>query len=246
MEVKPEFQKDPTALGRLYIHGAAGRLVPLSSVASFSTSVGPQLVNHLGELPSTTISFNTRPGVSLSQATTQITAVAKQSLPATITTTFQGSAQVFQSSLQNLNLLLLVAVLVVYLVLGILYESFLHPLTILSGLPSSGLGALLTLFIFQRELDIYAFVGLIMLIGIVKKNAIMMIDFALDKQRREGRPAREAIYEACVVRFPPIMMTTMSALMPPLPLPLSWRPAATTRPGLALPVAPGLTAPTPF
>ena len=213
LEVKPEFQKDPTALGRLYIHGAAGRLIPLSSVASFSKSVGPQLVNHLGEMPSTTISFNTRPGVSLSQATTQITALAKQTLPATITTTFQGSAQVFQTSLQNLNLLLLVAVLVIYLVLGILYESFIHPLTILSGLPSAGLGALLTLLIFHRELDIYAFVGLIMLIGIVKKNAIMMIDFALDKQRREGRPAREAIYEACVVRFRPIMMTTMSALM---------------------------------
>src|SRR5260370_10000510 len=179
MEVKPEFQKDPTALGRLYSHGSAGKLVPLSAVATFSKSVGPQLVNHLGELPSTTISFNTRPGVSLSQATQQITNVARQSLPATITTTFQGSAQVFQSSLQNLNLLLLVAVLVIYLVLGILYESFIHPLTILSGLPSSGLGALLTLMIFQRELDIYAFVGLIMLIGIVQKNAIMIINSPL-------------------------------------------------------------------
>ena len=240
MEVKPEFQKDPTALGRLYIHGASGRLIPLSSVASFSKSVGPQLVNHLGELPSTTISFNTRPGVSLSQATTQITAVAKQSLPATITTTFQGSAQVFQSSLQNLNLLLLVAVLVIYLVLGILYESFIHPLTILSGLPSAGLGALLTLLIFRRELDIYAFVGLIMLIGIVKKNAIMMIDFALDKQRREGRPAREAIYEACVVRFRPIMMTTMSALMGTLPIALGWGAGASARRGLGLAVVGGL------
>jgi hydrophobic/amphiphilic exporter-1 (mainly G- bacteria), HAE1 family len=240
LEVKPEFQKDPTALGRLYIHGASARLIPLSSVASFSTSVGPQLVNHLGELPSTTISFNTRPGVSLSQATTQITALAKQTLPATITTTFQGSAQVFQTSLQNLNLLLLVAVLVIYLVLGILYESFIHPLTILSGLPSAGLGALLTLLIFRRELDIYAFVGLIMLIGIVKKNAIMMIDFALDKQRREGRPAREAIYEACVVRFRPIMMTTMSALMGTLPIALGWGAGASARRGLGLAVVGGL------
>jgi HAE1 family hydrophobic/amphiphilic exporter-1 len=240
LEVKPEFQKDPTALGRLYIHGAAGRLIPLSSVASFSTGVGPQLVNHLGELPSTTISFNTRPGISLSQATTQITALAKQTLPATITTTFQGSAQVFQSSLQNLNLLLLVAVLVIYLVLGILYESFIHPLTILSGLPAAGLGALLTLLIFQRELDIYAFVGLIMLIGIVKKNAIMMIDFALDKQRREGRPAREAIYEACVVRFRPIMMTTMSALMGTMPIALGWGAGANARRGLGLAVVGGL------
>src|SRR5712692_2722405 len=240
LEVKPEFQQDPTALGRLYIHGAAGRLIPLSAVASFSKSVGPQLVNHLGELPSTTISFNTRPGVSLSQATQQITALAKQSLPATITTTFQGSAQVFQSSLQDLNLLLLVAVLVIYLVLGILYESFIHPLTILSGLPSAGLGALLTLLIFRRELDIYAFVGLIMLIGIVKKNAIMMIDFALDKQRREGRPAREAIYEACVVRFRPIMMTTMSALMGTMPIALGWGAGASARRGLGLAVVGGL------
>src|SRR5947208_13464640 len=154
-------------MGRLYIHSSSGKLVPLSAVAKFSRSVGPQLVNHLGELPSTTISFNTRPGISLSQATQQITALAKQALPATITTTFQGSAQVFQSSLQNLNLLLLVAVLVIYLVLGILYESFIHPLTILSGIPSAGLGALLTMLVFHRELDIYAFVGLIMLLCIL-------------------------------------------------------------------------------
>ncbi|HEY0346775.1 MAG TPA: efflux RND transporter permease subunit, partial [Pyrinomonadaceae bacterium] len=232
LEAKPEFQSDPTALGRLYIHSSNGRLVPLSAVASFSTSVGPAQVNHYGEMPATTISFNLKPGVSLSQATQQIQQVAKQSLPATITTTFQGSAQVFQSSLQNLTLLLLVAVLVIYLVLGILYESFIHPLTILSGLPSAGLGALLTLMIFHRELDIYAFVGLIMLIGIVKKNAIMMIDFALDRQRREGHPAREAIYEACVVRFRPIMMTTMSALMGTLPIALGWGAGANARRGL--------------
>jgi HAE1 family hydrophobic/amphiphilic exporter-1 len=240
LEAKPEFQSDPTALGRLYIHSSNGRLVPLSAVASFSTSVGPAQVNHYGEMPATTISFNLKPGVSLSQATQQIQQVAKQSLPATITTTFQGSAQVFQSSLQNLTLLLLVAVLVIYLVLGILYESFIHPLTILSGLPSAGLGALLTLMIFHRELDIYAFVGLIMLIGIVKKNAIMMIDFALDRQRREGHPAREAIYEACVVRFRPIMMTTMSALMGTLPIALGWGAGASARRGLGLAVVGGL------
>jgi HAE1 family hydrophobic/amphiphilic exporter-1 len=240
LEVKPEFQKDPSALGRLYIHSSTGKLVPLSAVASFSKTVGPQQVNHLGELPSSTISFNTRPGVSLSQATQQITQVARQTLPATVTTTFQGSAQVFQSSLQNLTLLLLVAVLVIYLVLGILYESFIHPLTILSGLPSAGLGALLTLLIFRRELDIYAFVGLIMLIGIVKKNAIMMIDFALDKQRREGREAREAIYEACVVRFRPIMMTTMAALMGTMPIALGWGAGASARRGLGLAVIGGL------
>jgi hydrophobic/amphiphilic exporter-1 (mainly G- bacteria), HAE1 family len=240
MEVKPEFQQDPTALGRLYIHGSGGALVPLSTVASFSRTVGPALVNHFGELPATTISFNLRPGISLSQATLDITTLARQTLPATITTTFQGSAQVFQSSLQNLTLLLLVAVLVIYLVLGILYESFIHPLTILSGLPSAGLGALLTLLIFKRELDIYAFVGLIMLIGIVKKNAIMMIDFALDKQRREGHPAREAIYEACVVRFRPIMMTTMSALMGTMPIALGWGAGASARRGLGLAVIGGL------
>ncbi|HXI23182.1 MAG TPA: efflux RND transporter permease subunit [Pyrinomonadaceae bacterium] len=240
LEAKPEFQKDPSALGRLFIHGSNGRLVPLSAVASFSTSVGPATVNHFGEMPSTTISFNLKPGVSLSQATTQIQQVAKQNLPATITTTFQGSAQVFQQSLQNLTLLLLVAVLVIYLVLGILYESFIHPLTILSGLPSAGLGALLTLLIFQRELDIYAFVGLIMLIGIVKKNAIMMIDFALDKQRREGEDARKAIYDACVIRFRPIMMTTMSALMGTSPIASGWGAGASARRGLGLAVCGGL------
>jgi len=240
LEAKPEFQKDPNALGRLYIHGSNGSLVPLSSVASFRQTVGPAQVNHYGEMPATTISFNLRPGVSLSQATQQIQNVAKQSLPATITTTFQGSAQVFQSSLQNLTLLLLVAVLVIYLVLGILYESFIHPLTILSGLPSAGLGALLTLMIFGRELDIYAFVGLIMLIGIVKKNAIMMIDFALDKQRREGEDPRKAIYDACVIRFRPIMMTTMSALMGTLPIALGWGAGAEARRGLGLAVVGGL------
>ena len=240
LEAKPEFQADPTALGRLYIHASNGNLVPLSAVASFSKSVGPAQVSHFGEMPSTTISFNMRPGVSLSQATTQIQNIAKQTLPATITTTFQGSAQVFQSSLQNLTLLLLVAVLVIYLVLGILYESFIHPLTILSGLPSAGLGALLTLMIFHRELDIYAFVGLIMLIGIVKKNAIMMIDFALEKQRKEGENARDAIYEACVIRFRPIMMTTMSALMGTLPIALGWGAGASARRGLGLAVVGGL------
>ena len=240
LEAKPEFQRDAAALGRLYIRSTAGTLVPLNTVATFSQNVGPQLVNHYGELPATTISFNLRPGVSLSQATQQIQTLAKQSLPATITTTFQGSAQVFQSSLQNLTLLLLVAVLVIYLVLGILYESFIHPLTILSGLPSAGLGALLTLIIFRRELDIYAFVGLIMLIGIVKKNAIMMIDFALDKQRTHNHPAREAIYEACVVRFRPIMMTTMAALMGTLPIALGWGAGASARRGLGLAVVGGL------
>jgi HAE1 family hydrophobic/amphiphilic exporter-1 len=280
MEVKPEYQQDPSALGRLYIHstptaglltqsaqlqatmvqpaqqmvtsaqppaGSAtpspatqSRLVPLSTVATLSKSVGPLLVNHLSQLPSATISFNLRPGVSLSGATDQVQALAKQTLPSTITTSFQGTAQIFQSSLQNLTLLLLVAVLVIYLVLGILYESFIHPLTILSGLPSAGLGALLTLLLFGRELDVYAFVGLIMLIGIVEKNAIMMIDFALTSQREEGKPAEEAIFRACLIRFRPIMMTTMAALMGTLPIALGWGAGAESRRGLGLAVVGGL------
>jgi hydrophobic/amphiphilic exporter-1 (mainly G- bacteria), HAE1 family len=240
LEVKPEYQQNPSAIGSLYVRSDSGALVPLSSVASLSTSVGPLLVNHLGQLPSATISFNLRPNVSLSTATEQIQALAKQVLPDTVTTSFQGTAQVFQSSLSNLTLLLGVAVLVIYLVLGILYESFIHPLTILSGLPSAGLGALLTLLIFGRELDVYAFVGLIMLIGIVKKNAIMMIDFALAAQREEGKDAEAAIYEACIVRFRPIMMTTMAALMGTLPIAIGWGAGAESRRGLGLAVVGGL------
>jgi HAE1 family hydrophobic/amphiphilic exporter-1 len=280
MEVKPEYQKDPSALGRLYIHSTAaapstsqstqpqstlvqstpqvvsssqapagqpaagqstqGRLIPLSTVATLSRSVGPLLVNHLSQLPSATISFNLKPGVSLSAATDQVQSLVKQTLPTTITTSFQGTAEIFQSSLQNLTLLLLVAVLVIYLVLGILYESFIHPFTILSGLPSAGLGALLTLLLFGRELDVYAFVGLIMLIGIVEKNAIMMIDFALTRQREEGKPAEEAIFQACLIRFRPIMMTTMAALMGTLPIALGWGAGAESRRGLGLAVVGGL------
>jgi HAE1 family hydrophobic/amphiphilic exporter-1 len=278
MEVKPEYQQDPSALGRLYIHSTVtapsttpstqpqtsvvqstpqitsssqspagqanqstqGRLIPLSTVATLSRSVGPLLVNHLSQLPSATISFNLRPGVSLSAATDQVQSLAKQTLPSTITTSFQGTAQIFQSSLQNLTLLMLVAVLVIYLVLGILYESFIHPFTILSGLPSAGLGALLTLLVFGRELDVYAFVGLIMLIGIVEKNAIMMIDFALTSQREGGKPAEEAIFEACLIRFRPIMMTTMAALMGTLPIALGWGAGAESRRGLGLAVVGGL------
>jgi len=280
LEVKPEYQQDPSALGQLYIHSTAtattasqvaqvqsamaqpsptivnstqvpagltapgvtttGRLVPLSTVATFSRGIGPLLVNHLSQLPSATISFNLRDGVSLSAATDQVQALAKKTLPGTITTSFQGTAQIFQSSLQNLTLLMLVAVLVIYLVLGILYESFIHPFTILSGLPSAGLGALLTLLVFGRELDVYAFVGLIMLIGIVEKNAIMMIDFALTSQREEGKPAEEAIFQACLIRFRPIMMTTMAALMGTLPIALGWGAGAASRRGLGLAVVGGL------
>jgi len=214
--------------------------VPLNAVATLSNSVGPLLVNHVGQLPSATISFNLRTGASLSRATERVQEIAKQTLPQTITYGFQGTAQVFQTSLQNLTLLLVVAVLVIYLVLGILYESFIHPLTILSGLPSAGLGALLTLLLFGRELDVYAFVGLIMLIGIVEKNAIMMIDFALEAQRNEGKEAEDAIFQACLIRFRPIMMTTMAALMGTLPIALGWGAGATSRRGLGLAVVGGL------
>ena len=209
-------------------------------MATLSRSVGPLLVNHLGQLSSATISFNLKPGVSLSGATEEVQALAKQTLPSTISMSFQGTAQIFQASLQNLTLLLLVAVLVIYLVLGILYESFIHPFTILSGLPSAGLGSLLTLLVFGRELDVYAFVGLIMLIGIVEKNAIMMIDFALTAQREEGKPAEEAIFQACLIRFRPIMMTTMAALMGTLPIALGWGAGAESRRGLGLAVVGGL------
>ena len=239
LEVKPEYQYDQSALGRLYVRSSTGNLIPLATVAKIFPGVGPAQVNHLGQLPSATISFNLRPGVSLSQATEQVQNLAKQTLPASITTSFQGTAQVFQSSLQNLTLLLGVAILVIYLVLGILYESFIHPFTILSGLPSAGMGALLTLLIFGRELDIYAFVGLIMLVGLVKKNAIMMVDFAISAQR-EGKSARESIYQACVVRFRPIMMTTLAALMGTLPIALGFGAGASARRGLGLAVVGGL------
>jgi len=239
LEVKPEYQYDPAALGRLYVRSSTGNLVPLATVANLSTGVGPAQVNHLGQLPSATISFNLRPGVSLSQATEEVQNLAKQTLPASITTSFQGTAQVFQSSLQNLTLLLGVAILVIYLVLGILYESFIHPFTILSGLPSAGMGALLTLLVFGRELDIYAFVGLIMLVGLVKKNAIMMVDFAIAAQR-DGNSARDSIYQACIVRFRPIMMTTLAALMGTLPIALGFGAGASARRGLGLAVVGGL------
>jgi hydrophobic/amphiphilic exporter-1 (mainly G- bacteria), HAE1 family len=239
LEVKPQYQYDPEALGRLYVRSSTGNLIPLATVAKLSTGVGPAQVNHLGQLPSATVSFNLRPGVSLSQATEEVQNLARQTLPASITTSFQGTAQVFQSSLQNLTLLLGVAILVIYLVLGILYESFIHPFTILSGLPAAGLGALLTLIIFGRELDIYAFVGLIMLVGLVKKNAIMMVDFAISAQR-EGNTARESIYQACIVRFRPIMMTTLAALMGTLPIALGFGAGASARRGLGLAVVGGL------
>lgn len=241
MELEHEFQRDPAALSMLYIRSAGGGLVPLSSVAKLSQGVGPLTVSHQGQLPAVTISFNLHPGISLGDAVAQVNKLGRElRLPATLTASFQGTAQAFQSSLQGLWLLLLLAILAIYLVLGILYESFLHPLTILSGLPSAALGALLTLLAFGLELNIYGFVGILMLLGIVKKNAIMMIDFALEAQRGEGKEPLEAIIDGCLIRFRPIMMTTMAAFMGTLPIALGLGAGAESRRALGLAVVGGL------
>ena len=240
LELLPEYQRDPSALQLLYLRSQKGTLIPLTSVASASNDVGPLSVNHSGQLPSVTLSFNLPPGVSLGAAVTDVQKAARQTLPSTISTGFSGTAQAFQASQQGLLFLLILAIVVIYIVLGILYESFVHPLTILSGLPFAGFGALLTLLVFQTELSVYAFVGVIMLVGLVKKNAIMMIDFALDAERREGKSPRDAIIEACSVRFRPIMMTTMAALMGTLPIAIGWGAGAESRRPLGLAVVGGL------
>jgi HAE1 family hydrophobic/amphiphilic exporter-1 len=240
MELQPQFQLDPSALSMLYVHAKTGQLVPLGSVAIFRKEVGPLTVNHLGQSPAVTISFNLRPGVALGDALAAVNREAAQVLPSTITSTLQGTAQAFESSFKGLGLLLLMAILVIYIVLGILYESFIHPITILSGLPSAGVGALLTLMIFKTDLSLYAFVGVIMLVGLVKKNAIMMIDFALDAQREQGKNAAEAIYQGALIRFRPIMMTTMAALMGTLPIALGFGAGAESRRPLGLAVVGGL------
>jgi HAE1 family hydrophobic/amphiphilic exporter-1 len=240
MEVLPRYQLDPNALGLLYVGSDRSRMVPISSVAKLRAGVGPLTVTHLGQLPSVTISFNLQPGVSLGQAMDNVKEAARETLPAGVTATFQGVAAAFQSSLRGMGLLLVMAILVIYMVLGILYESFIHPITILSGLPSAGLGALGTLLLFHDELNIYSFVGIIMLIGIVKKNAIMMIDFALAAQRDHNLTPADAIYEACLVRFRPIMMTTMAALIGTLPIALGIGAGGEARRPLGLAVEGGL------
>jgi hydrophobic/amphiphilic exporter-1 (mainly G- bacteria), HAE1 family len=240
MELEPQYALDPSALGMLYVHSKTGQLVPMSALASFKKEVGPLTVNHLGQLPAVTVSFNLKPGVALGDAITAVNSAAAQVLPSTISTSLQGTAQAFQSSFAGLGVLLMMAILVIYIVLGILYESFIHPITILSGLPSAGVGALLTLKLFHTELSIYAFVGVIMLVGLVKKNAIMMIDFALDAQREEGKSAMDAIYQGALVRFRPIMMTTMAALMGTLPIAMGFGAGAESRRPLGLAVVGGL------
>ena len=241
LELAPEFRLEPSMLSRLHVRATNGKLIPLDNVATVSRSTQALTVNHQGQLPSVTLSFNLLPGVSLGDAVDRIESLEQElRMPASLNTSLQGTAQAFQSSLQGLGILLLVAVLVVYIVLGILYESFIHPLTILSGLPSAALGALITLYVFGVDLSLYAFVGIIMLIGIVKKNAIMMIDFALDKQRSDGLPAAEAIFSACLIRFRPIMMTTMAALVGTLPIALGLGAGGDVRQPLGLAVVGGL------
>jgi HAE1 family hydrophobic/amphiphilic exporter-1 len=245
-EVLPEFQLEPDALAQLYISSSfAGsndmpKLIPLSAVAKLSRGVGPTSITHVGQLPAVTLSFNLAPGMSLGTAVERVKKIeADLHLPATVIGSFQGTAAVFQSSQAGLLALLIVSILVIYMILGILYESFIHPLTILSGLPSAGFGALLTLMLFGLDLNIYGFVGLIMLVGIVKKNAIMMIDFAIEAQRG-GKPAAEAIHEGCLLRFRPIMMTTMCALVATLPIALGLGAGGEARQSLGLAVVGGL------
>jgi len=240
LQVAPEFQKDPAAMSLLYVRSAKGSLIPLNTVSTTTTDAGPLTVSHTGQLPSVTISFNLKPGAALGDAVDSIRQVAAATVPATISTMFQGTAQAFEDSLRGLGLILLMAVVVIYIVLGILYESFTHPLTILSGLPSAGFGALLTLLVFKTELSLYAFVGIIMLVGLVKKNGIMMVDFAVEAQREHGKSPREAIHEASLVRFRPIMMTTMAALVGTLPIALGVGAGAESRRPLGLAVVGGL------
>jgi HAE1 family hydrophobic/amphiphilic exporter-1 len=240
LELLPEDQMDPEALSMLYVRSATGQLVPLNTVASLRKTVGPLTVAHLGQLPSVTVSFNLAPGYSLGDAVTRVREVASTVLPDTITPSFQGTAQAFEASMRGMGLLLLAAVVVIYIVLGILYESFIHPITILSGLPAAGVGALITLRLFHMELNIFSLVGIIMLIGIVKKNAIMMVDFALEAQRERGMGPFDAIYDACLIRFRPIMMTTMAALTGTMPIAFGMGAGSESRRPLGLAVVGGL------
>jgi HAE1 family hydrophobic/amphiphilic exporter-1 len=222
------------------VRASDGKLIPLSTVAKVTPTLGPLTVNHLGQLPAVTLSFNLKPGVALGDATKAVEQTAAKVLPLDVQRSFQGTAQAFQQSFSGLGFLLLAAIAVIYIVLGILYESFIHPLTILSGLPSAGVGALATLLIFRQELNLYSFVGIIMLIGIVKKNAIMMIDFAIEAERTQHTSAREAITSAASVRFRPIMMTTFAALMGAIPIAIGWGAGAATRRPLGVAVVGGL------
>ena len=241
LELGPKYQTDSSMLSLVNINSANGNLVPLTTLAKIVNNVGPLSISHFGQLPSVTVSFNLQDGYSISDAVPKVNQAIKDlQMPATITGSFQGTAQAFQSSFSDLALLLGLAVIVIYIILGMLYESFVHPITILSGLPTAIFGALLTLLIFNSELDMYGFVGLIMLIGIVKKNAIMIIDFALELERTGNKSSHEAIYEACIIRFRPIMMTTLAALMGAMPIALGVGATGAERRSLGLAVVGGL------
>jgi HAE1 family hydrophobic/amphiphilic exporter-1 len=240
LQLLPEFQTDRNVLSMLYVRSSRGRLVPLKALADISEGVGPLQINHSGQQVSVTISFNLKSGASLGQAVNMVKDITRKSMPSGVTCGFQGTTQAFMSSINSMGWLLVLAILVIYIVLGILYESFYHPITILSALPFAGFGALLSLLIFHAELSIYAFVGIIMLIGLVKKNGIMMVDFAIEAQRKEGKGPREAIHEACMIRFRPIMMTTMAALMAGIPIAMGYGAGGEARQPLGLAVVGGL------
>jgi len=219
LEVKPEFRRTPEALAQLHITPPGGRAVPLSAIARWEETYAPLTINHQGQFPVVTLSFNLAPGAALGDAVEQIDRVQQElDMPESIRTAYQGAARAFQAALANQTLLIIAALVVVYIVLGVLYESFIHPVTILSTLPSAGVGALLALMMFGEDLGIIALIGMILLIGIVKKNAIMMVDFALDAQRNQGMAPADAIYQACLLRLRPILMTTMAALFGAVPL----------------------------
>ena len=249
LELEPKYQKDPNALMQLYIATAGSNSsdasggqtqVPLATFAKITPGTAPLIVNHVGRMNAATISYNLAPGVALGTANSAIDKIVKSVIPDSISTNYKGGSQVFQSSLPSLGFLLAVAILVIYLILGILYEDFIHPITILSGLPSAGFGALLTLMLFGVELNVYSFIGIILLVGIVKKNGIMMVDFAIEAQRDDGKKPAEAIYQACLVRFRPIMMTTMAALMGTLPIALGVGAGSESRRPLGIAVVGGL------
>jgi HAE1 family hydrophobic/amphiphilic exporter-1 len=240
MELKHEFQQSPKALNLLYVRASTGALVPLDTIAAMEQAVGPLAVNHSGQFPSVTVSFNLRDGVALSEGVSLVENATQGVIPDSVSASFQGTAQAFQDSMRGMAVLLAMAVVVIYIVLGMLYESFIHPLTILSGLPSAAFGALLTLYAAGLDLNLYAFVGIVMLIGIVKKNAIMMLDFALEAERRHNLAPEEAIIQGCLIRFRPIMMTTFAAIMGALPIAIGIGAGAEARRPLGLAVVGGL------
>ena len=239
--VKPDFQSGPASLQSLYVRGTEGKQVPLSAITQISETTGPLVISRQGQFPVVTLSFNLASGASLGQAVQTVEkAVRDVKIPDSIRGSFQGTAEAFRSSLANESLLILAALITVYIVLGVLYESYIHPITILSTLPSAGVGAVLALMLCREDLTVIAVIGIILLIGIVKKNGIMMVDFALDAERKDGKAPEDAIYQACLLRFRPIMMTTMAALLSAIPLAVSTGVGSELRRPLGISIAGGL------